>query len=255
MSGLICAGNVFIDRFVNGVRTGEHGPINATKFSVNPGSAEKIDRISYKRDSFGQALDSVVFPGVAELNIETDEADPEVLEYALLGTLSDLSATSGTVSSGSPEVTVAVFDRWVKLAHRGVSSVVVKNAGDTVTYVLDTDGTGDYKLDTTSGMIKVLSTGDITDGQSLNVSYAYAALSGKQILAATTTEVRAFVRMEGKNLANQKKVSIVCPLAVLTPSGELDVAGKEFISFGLAGTLVTDTDNGYTSPFIYSEID
>lgn len=254
MSGLICAGNVFIDRIVNGVRTGEHGPINATSFSVNPGSAEKIDRISYMRDSFGQALDSVVFPGVSTLTIETDEADPEVLEYALLGTLSDLSAASGSVLVGAPEVVVAVFDRWVKISRRGLSSVVVKNAADTVTYTLDTDGTGDYKLDTTSGMIKALSTGDITDGQSLNVSYAYAALSGKQILAATTTEIRAFVRMEGKNLANQKKVSIVCPLAVLTPSGELDVAGKEFITFGLSGTLVTDSDNGYTSPFIYQEI-
>ena len=253
MSGLICAGNVFIDRIVNGQRTGEHGPINATTFSVNPGSAEKIDRISYRRDDFGQALDSVVFPGVATLNIETDEADPEVLEYALLGTLSDTSAASGAVMGASPEIVAAIFNRWVKLVHRGVSSVVVKNAGDSVTYVLDTDGTGDYRLDTTSGMIKVLSTGDITDGQALNVAYAYAALSGKQIIASTNTEVRAFVRLEGRNLANQKKVSIICHEAVLTPSGELNLAGNAFISFGLSGTLVKP--EGQSGPFTYTEID
>ncbi len=251
MSGLICAGNVFLDRFVSGVRTGEHGPINATKFSVNPGTAEKIDRISYRRDDFGQALDSVVFPGVAALSIETDDAAADILQYALLGTLSDLSASSGSVVTGTPEVVTANLGRWLKLAHRNVSNVSVRHLSDTPVYVNGTD----YTLDATSGMIKVLSTGAITDGQSVEVIYQYAALTGRQILAATTTEIRAFVRLEGTNLANQKKVSIVCPQAVLTPSGELEIAGKAFITFGLSGTLVTDTANGYTSPFIYTEID
>ena len=82
MSGLICAGDVYLDLYVNSALTGMVGPINATKFAISPGTAEKIDRISYLRDTFGQALDSVVFPGVASLSIDTDgiswrvEADP-----------------------------------------------------------------------------------------------------------------------------------------------------------------------------------
>lgn len=250
MSGLICAGNVFLDRIVSGARTGEHGPINATSFSVNPGSAEKIDRISYMRDSFGQALDSVVFPGVATLSIETDDAAADILQYALLGTLSDVNASSGSVVTGSPETIKLYTNRWTKLARRGVADVSVRHVSDTPVYVNGTD----YVLDAVSGMIKALpSPGAISDGQSVEVIYTYAALTSRQIIAATSTEVRAFVRLEGKNLANQKKVSVICHEAVLTPSGELNLGGKEFITFGLSGTLVTPT--GQSGPFTYVEID
>ena len=249
MSGLICAGNVFLDRIVNGSRTGEHGPINATSFSVNPGSAEKIDRISYLRDSFGQALDSVVFPGVATLSIETDDAAADILQYALLGTLSDVNATSGTVVTGAPESIVARLGYWTKLSRRAVSNVVVRHTSDTPVYTVGID----YTVDATSGMIKFLSTGTVTDGQTVEVLYAYGALNSRQIIAATETEIRAYVRLEGKNLANQKKVSVICHEAVLTPSGELNLGGKEFITFGLSGSLVTP--NGEAGPFIYSEID
>ena len=86
MSGLICAGDVYLDLFASGVLTGAVGPINATKFAISPGKATSIDRTSYLRDSFGSALDSVVIPGVSTLSIETDDAAAELLQYALLGT-------------------------------------------------------------------------------------------------------------------------------------------------------------------------
>lgn len=249
MSGLICAGNVYLDLFESGLNTGFVGPINATKFSVTPGKADSLDRISYMRDTFGQALDSVIFPGVSSLSIETDDAAAEILQYALLGTLSDVNAASGSVTSGSPETITAHLGKWTKLAHRNVGSVVVKDADDTPTYANGTD----YTVDATAGMIKFLATGAVTDGQSVHVSYTYGALSSRQIIAATSTEVRALIRLDGTNLANQKKVEIICHEAVLVPSGELDMMGKKFISFGLSGTLITPT--GQTGPFIYHEID
>ena len=248
MSGLICAGNVYLDLFVSGLATGMVGPINATKFAVSPGKADSLDRISYMRDTFGQALDSVIFPGVSSLSIETDDAGAEVLQYALLGSLTDLSVASGSVLVGSPETLTARLGKWVKLAHRNVGSVVIKDADDTPTYTAGTD----YLLDATAGMVKFLSTGLVTDGQSVKASYTYGLLNGKQIIAATETEIRAMVRLDGTNLANQKKVEIICHEAVLVPSGELDLMGKKFVSFSLSGTLVTPT--GQTGPFLYNEL-
>jgi hypothetical protein len=64
--------------------------------------------------------------------------------------------------------------------------------------------------------------------------------------------VRCYVRLDGKNLSNQKKVVIDVPEAVLTPSGELDVAGKKFVTFSLSGSLVTQI--GQSGPFIYKEV-
>lgn len=250
MSGLICAGNVYLDLIESGVNTGFVGPINATKFSVTPGKADSLDRISYMRDTFGQALDSVIFPGVSSLSIETDDAAAEILQYALLGTLTDVTAASGAVLAASPEVIKVYTGKWTKLANRNVGSVVVKDADDNPTY---TNGTH-YTLDSVAGMIKFLSaSGSPTDGQSVNVSYTYGALSSRQIIAATSTEVRATIRLDGTNLANQKKVEIICYEAVLVPSGELDMMGKKFISFGLSGTLITPT--GMSGPFKLVEVD
>lgn len=247
MSGLICAGNVYLDLYVNSARTGFVGPINATKFSLSTGKAESLDRISYMRDTFGQALDSVVFPGVASLSIDTDDAAAEILQYALLGTLTDVSDVQGTVSN---EDATAVLGRWIKLAKRNVASVVVK---DDATPTPETfDLTSDYLLDATAGMIYCVAGGDMVDGEGLKITYNYGARSGKQIIAATKTEVRAYVRLDGKNLANQKKVEILIPEAVLVPSGELDVAGKKFVSFSLSGSLVTRS--GESGPFTYREL-
>ncbi len=249
MSGLICAGDVFLDLFSSGVLTGGVGPINATKFAISPGKATSIDRTSYLRDSFGSALDSVVIPGVSTLSIETDDAAAELLQYALLGTLTNISDAAGTVSAGSPELVVAHSNKWSKLVHRNVSSVVVKDSSSTTAV----NGT-DYVLDTVAGMIKPLSTSSvITDGETMSISYSYGLMTARQIIASTQTEVRARVRLDGKNLANQKKVEIVCYQAVLVPSGELDVMGSKFISFGLSGTLISDAAAG--GPVMYREID
>jgi hypothetical protein len=78
-------------------------------------------------------------------------------------------------------------------------------------------------------------------------------MTARQIIAATSTEVRAMVRLDGTNLANQKKVEVLCHEAVLIPSGELDLAGQKFLTFGLSGTLITPT--GESGPLIYREID
>lgn len=248
MSGLVCAGNVLINPYINGVLTGFVGPINATKFSLSPGQADKLDRVSYQRDTFGNALDSVVFPGVSSLSIDTDDAAAEILQFSMLATLSDVALSQGQVLVGAPESITAHLDRWTRLANRNVASVVIKDSTNVTTYVNGTD----YTLDATSGLVKALASGSINDGDTLHVSYNYGALSGKQLIAATQTEVRAYVLLDGKNLANQKKVEIVVPEAVLVPSGELDVAGKKFVTFSLSGSVVTRS--GELGPYTYREL-
>ena len=249
MSGLICAGDVYLDLFASGVLTGAVGPINATKFAISPGKATSIDRTSYLRDSFGSALDSVVIPGVSTLSIETDDAAAELLQYALLGTLTSISDAPGSVLVGAPELVTAHSGKWSKLAHRNVASVVVKDSAATTAV----NGT-DYVLDTVAGLVKpIAGSSVITDGEVMSISYTYGALTARQIIAATQTEVRAKVRLDGKNLANQKKVEVVCYQAVLVPSGELDMMGSKFITFGLSGTLISDATAG--GPVMYREID
>ena len=248
MSGLVCAGNGYLDLLVNSAKTGERGPFNFTKVAVDPGKPTVIDRISYMRDNFGQVLDSVALRGTASLSLEMDDAGADALQLMLLGTLASLSESAGSVLVGAPEAVTAHLGYWAKLAHRGVADVVVKDSTDTTTYVNGTD----YTLDAVAGMIKPLTTGAIADGATLHASYSYGALSGSQIIAATQTEIRCQFRLDGKNLANHKKVELLCYEAVLVPSGTLDLIGKKFVAFSLAGSLVTPSNK--TGPFEYREI-
>lgn len=246
MSGLICAGNVYLNRKVSGSYSGFHGPINATKFAISVGKSNTIERTSYMRDSYGQTLDSVVIPGSSTLTIETDDAAADILQYMLLGTLTDVT---GNTTAVVDEAVTGYLGKWTKLSRRNIGSVTVKNSAATTTYVNGTD----YTLDAVAGMIKPLASGAMTDGQSLKVDFTPAAMTARQIIAATSTEVRAMVRLDGTNLSNQKKVEVLCHEAVLIPSGELDLAGKKFLTFGLSGTLITPT--GETGPLSYREID
>ncbi len=248
MSGLVCAGNGYLDLYSSGALTGERGPFNFTKVAVDPGKATILDRISYMRDTFGQVLDSVSFRGTAALSLEMDDAGTDALQMMLLGTMTSISTAAGSVLVGAPESITAHLGYWSKLAQRNVGSVVIKDATNTTTYVNGTD----YTLDSVAGMVKALSTGAITDGAILHASYTYGLLSGSQIIAATETEVRCQFRLDGKNLTNQKKVELLCYEAVLVPSGSLDLIGKKFVTFTLAGSLVTPT--GKSGPFEYREI-
>lgn len=246
MSGLICGGNVYIARFVNGVAGGEHGPINCKKFAYSPGTAEVKERKSRQRDTYGQALSAVTLPGTPEISIEFDDADPEVLQYALMGTLTDVAVNSG---SATDEEVIAHLDLWSKLANRGVSSVVVKDETEVTTYVNGTD----YTLDATAGMVKALSTGAINDGDELHISYSYGALAGNKIVAGTETEIQAQIRLDGVNLDNQKKVDILVWEAKLTTNGEIDPMSEDFVTTGLKGILVTPS--GKSGPLEYRELD
>ena len=246
MSGLICAGNVYLNRKVSGSYSGFHGPINATKFAISVGKSNTIERTSYMRDSYGQTLDSVVIPGSSTLTIETDDAAADILQYMLLGTLTDVT---GNTTAVVDEAVTGYLGKWTKLSRRNIGSVTVKNSAGSTTYVNGTD----YVLDAVAGMVKPLASGAMTDGQSLKVDFTPAAMTARQIIAATSTEVRAMVRLDGTNLSNQKKVEVLCHEAVLIPSGELDLAGKKFLTFGLSGTLITPT--GETGPLSYREID
>lgn len=246
MSGLICEGNVYLNRKVSGAFTGFHGPINTTKFSISVGKPTTIERPSYMRDTYGQILDSVVIPGSSTLTIETDDAAADILQYMLLGTLTDVT---GNTTAVVDEAVTGYLGKWTKLSRRNIGTVVVTDTAGTTTY---TNGT-DYSLDAVAGMIKPLATGTMTDGQALKVDFTPGAMTGRQIITSTSTEVRAMVRLDGVNLANQKKVEVLCHEAVLIPSGELDLAGQKFLTFGLTGTLITPT--GESGPMIYREID
>ena len=88
--------------------------------------------------------------------------------------LARILAESSLFAVTQTEMLTADLDTAVALLHRLVyaASVTVKNAPGTITYTEDDD----YEVDYPEGTIAALTGGDIVDGQTLAVTYTYAAV-------------------------------------------------------------------------------
>lgn len=234
MSGFLGAGYVKINRFdSDGNLTGAVNIGNTPKFSIQA-SSETKERLSYNHNSYQQPLDSVVIPKPHELTMSCDEMSSMVMAIALLGEDQALSVTGAEVSSASPESITAILGKGVALAHRHVTSVVVKDSTDTTTYVSGTD----YTLDATLGQITALSTGDIEDEEVLHVSYTYASQSGTKVLGGTTSQIKVQIELMGKNLVTGRNVYVKVRQCTISPSGAIDMIGDDYISSDLTGKLI-----------------
>lgn len=241
MAGFLGSGDLFFNRVVGGVSQGWLRFGNATQFQIQENSEIKT-RKSRQKASYGQTLNSVAIKGDAEISITLDDLDKDNLALAFLGTVSGVSVTGG---SATAEVATAIHDKSLELANRKVSSVVVQDQTDTTTYVLGTD----YEIENAAmGFIKVLSTGAITDGQTLHISYDYATVAGNKVAGGTDASIRVALRLDGENLATQQPVIADVYEAELSPQSGVDFLAEDFANLELNGTL--NTPSGKTEAYV-----
>lgn len=242
MSGLLCAGDVYFDRFSDaGASTGLVLLGNTNKLEVQESSDLK-ERISRQRDTFGAALDSVYIKKPTTLSLGNNEFNKDNLAMALLGSVAPLNVGAGSLTD---EVLAAKTSKFVQLSKGNLTdgSVVVTNSAATTTYVLGTDYEVHYRL----GMIKALEDGAITDGQSLKVDADYGAVSGNEVLGGVQPTIRGRLLLDGKNLANGQRVQLEIYSAVLSPTSAVDFAADDFSNLELAGQIVVP--EGYTEGY------
>lgn len=234
---ILAAGNVYMDRLdSSGVATGYRLEGSTADFKLTPENEEK-ELLSRGRDNYGEALATVMVPGKTKVSFTLQTPSSESFAMAVLGDTTAANQASGTVAVGTPEDVVAIDDLYVDLDFKMVSLVVVKDATDVTTYVLDTD----YSLDTTSGMIKTLSTGSIADGVTIHLSYTYAAVTATTINPNSDPSARFKIKLAGKNFADDKMVEVLCKKVVLALSGDLNFGGDDFLILELEGTCELPT--------------
>ena len=238
MSGLLCSGDVrvaYVD--ADGVPTGQHlGILNPVKLALNKPAPDLKQRISGQNDSFGEALDQVEFPKPTEVSFTVDDAgDAETLSWALGGTSAGYTQTSATAAT----LTLSAVEpgQWAKIGKRRLSNVVVKDSTDSTTYVLNTD----YLLDAEAGFIKPTTGGGISSGDDLHITYDAAALTGSAVSVGTRQAIQVQIEGNMKNLATGEYVHVFIPKAKLSPTGELDFRGADFLPVALNGTALVIT--------------
>jgi len=239
--GFLGAGDLYVARYnptLGGFEDFD-GPFEVSKFEIKPNSDLK-EMSSRGRNTYGQVIESVPLPKPADFSLTMAEVNRESLAMALFGTASAVNQGSGNVTD---EAVVAKLAKWVQLSKQNLSEtgLVVTNSAASTTYVLGTDYEVNYRL----GMIRALSTGAITEGQSLKVDFTHNAISGTSIAGATQTQVRAKFKLDGVNFADQLIVDV--HEAILTPDSAFDFLQDEFAEIELKGRLKTPA--GKTEPF------
>lgn len=239
-TGFLGTGDLRMDRLTSaGVAQGLMLLGNAIKFEIQP-NAEQKDLVSRKRDTAGQVLASVTKQQPTAFSVTFNEFDKDLLAAAFMGTATTQAGAGAAVTD---EALTAVHDKGVEVAHREISAVTVTDSAGTTTYVANTD----YTVHTRLGLITALSTGSITDGESLLIDYTWAAQNGYDVVGATQPMVKCRFLLDGKNDVNGKKCIVDVYEANVKPSSPIDFLSDEYAEITLEGTLITPT--GESEPF------
>lgn len=239
--GFLGAGDLYIARYVNGAFESWKGPFECTKFEIKP-NIELKEMTSKGKSTYGQVIESVALQQPADFTVDLAEVNKDSLAIALLGTTSALTQTAGTLAD-SP-VTVKL-DAWVDIGKAALNAtgVTVKNEAGTTTYVEGED----YLLNRDLGWIKALVGGDITDAAVVEVSGGYAAISGTTIDGASTADLRARFKLDGKNQVDQSPVIVTVHEVVVAADAAFDFLADDFNTVSMPGRMKTPA--GFTSPF------
>lgn len=171
------------------------------------------------------------------LELEVDEMRADILAFLFGGEVT--ARASGTFSTGSPDVIDGVVEtgKYIKLARRGISDLVIKDSATPTAATLD-EGVDYIIVDAAAGRIKFI--GDPDDfEQPFKAAYDYIGDTQISLLASLSPEIR--ITGDLVNLANGRKSegNIIHRVKLHRPS-EFVVLGEK-VSFKCKGMALEDT--------------
>lgn len=238
--GFLGAGDLYMARQVAGVWEEYSGPYEATKVEIKP-NVELKEQISKGRSTYGQVIETVAIAQPSDLSIDLAEVNKESLAIALLGTTAALAQASGTLTD---EPITAKLGKWVPLTKAALTgSQTVTHTTGAPTYVEGVD----YIVNKQLGWVKAIPGGAITDGQSVKVDSAYAAITGTEIKGSTQTQLRVRFKLDGKNFADDLPCIVTIHEAVIAADSAFDFLSDDFATVTMPGRMKTPA--GFLEPF------
>lgn len=250
MSGRSFKGDIYIGLYnSSGVFTGYLPDIlNVDELSFTAAETESQDRISHKRLTDGQTLDSYSqVTGASTMSLSTDEQLPQIMAANLLGDVTDLDVSSGSVTD---ESVVVYLDKWTKLANVNISETpaVVADDGSGTTYTEDTD----FEIDYRTGMIRGITGGAIGDGDTVEIDYSFDAISGYSIVGQTNQDVRVRIYGDMVDRVTGKRGDLIVHDVRFRPSESVNLMLPDgFLNSALEGRMITPS--GESGPFRFRE--
>jgi len=243
MESFLGAGDLYFDRLTSaGVRQGAKLEGACTQFALQTESEVK-EQTGKGRINYGQVIASATVPGKTTVKVTINQIDAENLAVLFGGDVVAGQQASGSIDAGSPMSVTAIHDRYVEIGKESLSNIVVKDESDVTTYTAGED----YILHARLGMIKVLSTGAITDGDVLHISGDYGAVGFKKVTGGTSPILRARMVLDGQNYQTGRNCKVVVKDARLKSNTELDFLSDDFLPLELEG--VCEIPEGEDTPF------
>ncbi len=201
------------------------GDVSEASLTSNIETAEAVENVT---GSFGIGS-SVVTKTEFQISLTMRSVKPEHLAVALQG-----SVAAKTAGSIVDEAITGYQDKMTPLLHNKVSNVVVTNSAGTTTYA---DGT-DYVAHLDQGMIEVLGTGAITDGEALLVDYDYA---DQDHVAVSPSSSEKYLVFAGKNMADNGKQTRCEIYKVKLDPGVLGMIQEQQADIPITGQVLLDS--------------
>lgn len=164
------------------------------------------------------------------------------LENLAMGLYGEAATVAGaTVAVENVDIFTLPAGKRFALAHPDVTGVVVENAAETVTYVLNTD----YSLDAKNGMITPIAGGAIAIAAAasdivLHVAYTYAAYTNMEAFTSAVSPQR-WLRFEGLNTVDGTRVIIDMYKAQFDPLTNYGLIVEDIASIDMSGDLLADS--------------
>lgn len=175
--------------------------------------------------------------------LQLRDISPDNMALFLVGSK---SVHSQTAASGETEnITVntgGIYNIGETAANpagaRNLSNVSVTDQSGTPSY---TEGT-DYEVDTDNGMIQILASGSISDGDTITVTYDAAGVDWDLVKSGSEAKKTAKVMFISKNRKGDQ-ANYIMPEVELAPDGEFNLQSTEdWATMGFAMTIL-EPDN------------
>jgi len=226
---------------------------NAKSFAIKGISTEKKEVIGMRPENFGAVIDSVVTKKSQTLGFVLTDINRKNLALAMMGSDADFTQNAGNNTATPQELDVPVLDNWYQMElSAGVPvynldpetpPVVTTNATPPVT--LDEwdaeNETGDYEIDYVHGLIKPLSTGNISAADTILIgATALAITEGFQVIGDSLVELNGKLLLLGEDQNLGRKVRLEIFSANLTPEGDQAWISTEYTELSFSGNIKYD---------------
>jgi hypothetical protein len=236
--------HVFVDLWVNGVKTGNWRHVGVLK-KLDISTTIESAKLENTTDGARATYAEETVKTEAAVAMEYSEFSPENLALGFGGSVTTWTQASGTATDAAITGTIKKGYGLATGKNR-ITVTAVKKGAATLVNANGPTGTGDYWVEAESGTIFILdttTTAGLVDGDAITWSGSWPAITSKPQVNGLTAGL-VTVSLKAVSAANQRagvRKEIFFPKLTVMGDGVISLINSEYASGNLKGTALFDS--------------